>query len=70
MKTMKEINQLISEGKLQYHHSAASRGYCSVGEQPAREYKGLYGEGYTHFKNGWRGSRTQYCTITYYIFTK
>lgn len=75
MKTLVEIEEMVNDGKLCFHHSAGEKGYISTKAIMAGyDYEGRFGRGYVvRFPNkvGFNGKMSNnYHRIDYYIFKK
>lgn len=73
MKTLAEIEQMVKDGKLYFHHSSSEKGYISAKSATiAYDYCGRFGKGYVvRFPNkeGFNGKKSNnYYRIDYYIF--
>ena len=69
--TRKDIEKMVAEGSLRYHHSATERGYLSVKRDgEVIPYSGKFGRGYIVRTANMRTVRLscRYYMIKYYIF--
>lgn len=67
----KDIEKMVAEGSLRYHHSATERGYLSVKRDgEVIPYSGKFGSGYIVRTANMRTVRLsrRYYMIEYYIF--
>lgn len=74
MRTIEEIEKMVNDGVLCFHHYASERGYVSAKREiEGYDYEGRFGKGYVvRYPNkygfgGHKKSNRYYC-IAYYIF--